>query len=259
MRSATRYRVKTSYTLTAQRHQIFLDGKTCARSTVHQLSSLLQGVPSSCLQSITGLWHSAFLINPTTPRAALACHTFAAKCLDATSLQGLSWNCIWPLLPLCPNPGRNTVYNWGWEAEWKLRSLLFLCNLVYLAPPTFVIFWTIPSWIEYNCDHSSVAVSKKIGHLHLSLLTVSVRWLFRAQTLGWEELGWGSPDTGDSSATASQKHITSQLNEITHSSLLLLGFPWAIGVQHFWNSDPWNQVSQSSFVCSTQSAALIKG
>lgn len=137
MRSATRYRVKTSYTLTAQRHQIFLDGKTCARSTVHQLSSLLQGVPSSCLQSITGLWHSAFLINPTTPRAALACHTFAAKCLDATSLQGLSWNCIWPLLPLCPNPGRNTVYNWGWEAEWKLRSLLFLCNLVYLAPPHF--------------------------------------------------------------------------------------------------------------------------
>lgn len=78
-----------------------------------------------------------------------------------------------------------------------------------------MIFWTIPSWIEYNCDHSSVAVSKEIGRLRLSLLIVSVRLLFGGQAMGWEELGSGSLDTGASSATASQEHITSQLNVST--------------------------------------------
>lgn len=71
-------------------------------------------------------------------------------------------------------------------------------------------------------------------------------------------------DSVPSSIIASLQ-VTSQPDTSTHIPLLLPGFPWAVSIQHFWNSVPWNQEThwqvlglQSAFCTTHQGFMAIK-
>lgn len=236
----------TSYTLTAVRHQVCPDKNTWRLVSSPSALTLHKGYPAHAWGASQShgthrsvCWQHCGIRSCTTMPDLI----LVAKHLGATSLQGPPRNHLWPQLPYAQTLERTQlVYNLGWEAGVMFSA--FPSQTVMTLGPCFcasdilnypqvdgVELWTL----LWSCEQRNRLLTPQAKK--------NASWTFGGQDLEWEELHSGSLDGVPSSATASfHLQVTSQPNASTLSPLLLPGFPRAVGIQHFQNSDPWNQV-----------------